>query len=184
MYLSGRAIQACVDRGELSIEPFDPSYLQPFSYDIHLGDSYAIPAPQVTTVQPYRDRPGQGRECFTTKRIDRYRLPPRGFCLVTTLERIKLGRYLGCALHGKSNTGRWGLSIHITAGLADPGYEGNLTLELYNGGHWAVQLYKGMPIGQLTFGYTHLTPEEMRGEIDPMSYDGHFQGDALVGLPY
>src|ERR687898_331872 len=37
------------------------------------------------------------------------------------------------------------------AGLVDPGFEGNLTLELSNLANLPITIYQGMPIGQISF---------------------------------
>jgi dCTP deaminase len=41
--------------------------------------------------------------------------------------------------------------IHSTAGFVDPGFEGNLTLELSNLATLPITIYRGMPIGQFSF---------------------------------
>ena len=56
---------------------------------------------------------------------------------------------------GKSSLGRVGLLIHSTAGYVDPGFKGNLTLELSNVSNLPITLYNGMKIGQMSF--TQLT---------------------------
>ncbi|HIK99096.1 MAG TPA: dCTP deaminase, partial [Dehalococcoidia bacterium] len=54
-------------------------------------------------------------------------------------------------LEGKSSLGRIGLVIHSTAGYIDPGWKGNLTLELTNVARLPITLYSGMRIGQISF---------------------------------
>jgi dCTP deaminase len=54
-------------------------------------------------------------------------------------------------LEGKSSLGRLGLLIHSTAGYVDPGWKGNLTLELSNVANLPIALYFGMKIGQISF---------------------------------
>ncbi len=54
-------------------------------------------------------------------------------------------------LEGKSSLGRLGLLIHSTAGYVDPGWKGNLTLELSNVANLPIALYHGMRIGQISF---------------------------------
>ena len=43
------------------------------------------------------------------------------------------------------------LVIHSTAGYVDPGWKGNLTLELSNVANLPIALYYGMRIGQISF---------------------------------
>ncbi|MBI3750439.1 MAG: dCTP deaminase [Chloroflexi bacterium] len=50
-----------------------------------------------------------------------------------------------------SSLGRLGLLIHSTAGYVDPGWKGNLTLELSNVANLPIALYTGMRIGQISF---------------------------------
>jgi hypothetical protein len=50
-----------------------------------------------------------------------------------------------------SSLGRLGLLIHSTAGYVDPGWKGNLTLELSNVANLPIALYFGMKIGQISF---------------------------------
>jgi deoxycytidine triphosphate deaminase len=50
-----------------------------------------------------------------------------------------------------SSLGRLGLLIHSTAGYVDPGWKGNLTLELSNVANLPIALYYGMKIGQISY---------------------------------
>ena len=71
--------------------------------------------------------------------------------LGSTFERVALPNDLVARLEGKSSLGRLGLLIHSTAGYVDPGWEGNLTLELSNVANLPITLYDGMKIGQISF---------------------------------
>ena len=50
-----------------------------------------------------------------------------------------------------SSLGRLGRLIHSTAGYVDPGWKGNVTLELSNVANLPIALYFGMRIGQISF---------------------------------
>ena len=78
-------------------------------------------------------------------------LHPGEFVLGSTLERVTLPDDLVARLEGKSSLGRLGLLIHSTAGYVDPGWKGNLTLELSNVANLPIALYYGMKIGQISF---------------------------------
>ena len=54
-------------------------------------------------------------------------------------------------LEGKSTLGRLGLMIHSTAGYVDPGWDGEITLELSNVATLPIVLHPGMRIGQMSF---------------------------------
>jgi len=68
-----------------------------------------------------------------------------------SLEWVELPDDLVGILNGKSSLGRLGLLIHSTAGYVDPGWKGNLTLELSNVANLPIALYRGMKIGQISF---------------------------------
>ena len=76
---------------------------------------------------------------------------PSQFLLASTLERVEIPDWLCATVWGRSSTARRGLFIHITAGLIDPGYKGNITLELYNASTEYIPLTYGMGISQLIF---------------------------------
>lgn len=59
-------------------------------------------------------------------------LHPGEFALGSTYETVGFGSLLAGQLNGKSSYGRLGLVIHSTAGFIDPGFRGNITLELSN----------------------------------------------------
>ena len=61
------------------------------------------------------------------------------------------GRPRGPARRASRRLGRLGLLIHSTAGYVDPGWKGNLTLELSNVANLPIALYFGMRIGQISF---------------------------------
>ena len=80
-------------------------------------------------------------------------------------------------IEGKSSLGRLGLLIHSTAGFVDPGFDGNLTLELANVSRLPITLYYGMRIGQISFQKMNSAAEKpygspelssrYQGQIDP-----------------
>lgn len=75
---------------------------------------------------------------------------PREFVLGTTAEWVKLPNNLVARLEGKSSLGRIGLVIHSTAGYVDPGFSGQLTLEISNLDNLPIAVYKGMKICQIS----------------------------------
>ena len=75
------------------------------------------------------------------------------------MERIELPPDTVALLEVKSSLGRIGLVIHSTAGYIDPGWKGQLTLELTNVARLPITLYYGMRIGQISF-------QRMTTEVD------------------
>jgi dUTPase len=84
--------------------------------------------------------------------------------------------------------GRGGVFLSNTAGLCDPGYEGQITLELSNLGTAPVALTPGMRISQLTFTELKNPAERPYGEERGSKYQGQsgpqaskIQGDREFG---
>jgi deoxycytidine triphosphate deaminase len=84
--------------------------------------------------------------------------------------------------------GRGGIFLSNTAGLCDPGYEGQITLELSNLGTAPVALTPGMRISQLTFTELKRPAERPYGEERGSKYQGQsgpqaskIQGDREFG---
>ena len=82
-----------------------------------------------------------------------YILEPGQFILASTMESVELpGRPSSPRLEGKSSLGRLGLLIHSTAGYVDPGWKGQLTLEISKRPPTPrIALYYGMRISQISF---------------------------------
>ena len=104
-------------------------------------------------------------------------LHPGEFVLGSTLEKITIPNTMVARIEGKSSLGRLGLLIHSTAGFVDPGFDGNLTLELANVSRLPITLYYGMRIGQISFQKMNSAAEKpygspelssrYQGQIDP-----------------
>jgi dCTP deaminase len=149
--LSDRDIRAALDAGDVRIDPYDPRDLQPSSVDLHLDKSFRVfrnnryPFIDVRAPQP------DLTELLTVEKDEPFILHPGEFVLGQTLEWVELPNDLVSRLEGKSSLGRLGLLIHSTAGYVDPGWRGNLTLELSNVANLPIALYYGMRIGQISF---------------------------------
>ena len=90
-------------------------------------------------------------ELLTIEDDEPFILHPGEFVLGQTLEWVELPDDLVARLEGEVSLGRLGLLIHSTAGYVDPGWKGNLTLELSNVANLPIALYYGMRIGQISF---------------------------------
>ena len=78
-------------------------------------------------------------------------LHPGDFVLGTTKEHVEIPHDLVAAVEGRSSLGRLAVIVHATAGWIDPGYHGEITLELSNLGAAPVALTPGMRVCQLVF---------------------------------
>jgi dCTP deaminase len=176
--LSGKAILAAVDEGKIKIEPFDPKYMNPASFDLTLGDEvrvYSIaPTSWFQNVITFF-RPG-----VLDSKVDNptrsFKIGPEGFLLkpgvgylMHTKERVGTNDFVP-ALDGKSSIGRLFVKIHETAGLGDCGFFGNYTLEVTC--VHPVRLYAGMRIAQIRF-------HTIVGEV--VQYEGRYKGSQAEG---
>ena len=66
------------------------------------------------------------------------------------MEYFELPDDLTAFVEGRSSLGRMGLFIQ-NAGWVDPGFKGEITLELYNANRCAIELKAGRRVGQLVF---------------------------------
>ena len=149
--LSDRDIRAALEAGEIAINPYDSHDLQPSSVDLHLDKSFRVFRNNRYAFIDVRAPQPDLTELLTVEEDEPFILHPGEFVLGQTLEWVELPNYLVSRLEGKSSLGRLGLLIHSTAGYVDPGWKGNLTLELSNVANLPIALYYGMRIGQISF---------------------------------
>ena len=143
MILSDKTIREKLANGELAIEPISADQIQPASVDLRLGKSYLkIKSHQLTHISMSEET---SYEAFEQ---DHLILPPHTFILATTEEYIRLPNDLTAFVEGRSSVGRMGLFIQ-NAGWVDPGFEGQITLELYNANNLPIRLESGRRICQL-----------------------------------
>lgn len=81
-----------------------------------------------------------------------FKLGPGEFILAQTYERIWIPNHLIALIEGRSTYARVGLSMHQTAPWIQPGWNGQITLEIRNSGPLTIELtpLEDMPC-QLTF---------------------------------
>ena len=85
-------------------------------------------------------------------------LKPKSFALGTTKQYIKLPLTTSARIEGRSKLVRLGVGIHVTAPTIHAGFEGTITLEIFNHSPRSVKLKpwvsleeEGLRIGQLIF---------------------------------
>ena len=151
MILSDRSIREEIEAGHIVIDPFDPGCIQPSSVDLHVDAEFRVFANNRYPFIDVKQEQPDLTELVEVKPDEPFILHPGEFVLGSTLERVGLPDDLVARLEGKSSLGRLGLLIHSTAGYVDPGWNGNLTLELSNVANLPITLYPGMKIGQISF---------------------------------
>jgi dCTP deaminase len=163
--LNDEEIEIAMDIGDIGIKPFNPVRVQPVSYDVTLSREIRVPRDDVTLIRT-REWFDYDRDCtyyghgvpswhnHTTEceiGPQGYILRPGEFLLACTEEYVRLSPTIAAMVEGKSSLGRLGMTVHVTAGVIDPGFEGQITLEIANLAPWAIELHEGMPIAQLVF---------------------------------
>jgi dCTP deaminase len=137
------------------IEPFNESQLQPASYDLRLGGQVRTESGMAYDLV---------REDAEFKQFSPEDMEPGRFLLAHTLETIHVPPHLCARVEGKSTWARMGLQVH-SAGFVDPGFRGQLTLELVHHGNLRhFKLQRGMLIAQISFHVLAARPERLYGD--------------------
>ena len=162
MILSDITIMEMLKAGTLEISPLTEGQIQPASVDIRLGDTFSVVEDSSTGIINL-----EKEIKYKTIKTDTYLLLPGQFVLATTMEYFALPNNLTAFVEGRSSLGRMGLFIQ-NAGWVDPGFKGEITLELFNANRCAIELKSGRRVGQLVFA------EMDRDAMNP--YNGKYQG--------
>lgn len=169
MILSGLKIQEEINNGNIKISPFDEKLINPASIDIRLGEYYIyIPKRDIINRDDFYDTKKSLYDQINVVKkpiTESLVLNSNGFYLMHTLESIHTEKYVA-VLDGKSSIGRWGIQTHLTAGYIDPGFSGQITLEVTAA--VPIKVYSGMRIGQIRF-------HEISGDVE--KYNGNYQKD-------
>lgn len=154
MILSGEEIRRQLGTN-IVIDPFQPSLLNPNSYNLTLHDELLV----------YEEVVLDMRQPSRTRRIpipaDGLVLSPNQLYLGRTCERTET-RNLVPMIEGRSSIGRLGLFVHVTAGFGDVGFRGYWTLEMF--AVQPIRIYPGVPICQIFY-------HQIAGEIREYNSD-------------
>ena len=141
MILSGLEIQAQLG-SNIRIDPFDPSRLNPNSYNLTLHDEL------LTYEDDVLDMAQANKFCRFTIPPEGFVLEPNRLYLARTVERTETYNLVPM-IEGRSSVGRLGLFVHVTAGFGDVGFRGFWTLEMF--AVHRVRIYAGVPICQIFY---------------------------------
>lgn len=163
LILSGEAIVASVERGDIVIDPFVRERVTTNSYDFSLHNLLGC------YLDPVLDAGDQNAFALFDIPRDGYVLKPGELYLGCTQEVMGSTKYVPI-IKGKSSVARLGLFIHITADLIDVGSVNRWTLHLVP--TVPVRVFAGMMIGQVTFwtieGEVELYQGKYQGSMSPM----------------
>lgn len=164
--LTHDAILEQLEKGTITIEPFDMSQVREASVDLRLDKTFRvfkkldqpIPLIEQTDYKEYSD------EVI----VDKFQIKPHETILGVTMEKITLPGNICAWIEGRSRFARMGLLIHISAGLIQPGISNHQVLEITNLGPNVLELVAGERICQLVFQQT----------VGQAHYSGKFQGQS------
>ncbi len=162
MIVSDYTMRELLKKGELVIEPLEDYQIQPASIDLRLGNHF-LKVDENTEESITLDSEIRYIEIEKDEII----IPPNSFLLATTMEYVKLPNNITAFVEGRSSIGRIGLFIQ-NAGWVDPGFEGKITLELYNANRLPIRLKSGRRICQIVFA--------MMDRRADKPYSGKYQG--------
>jgi dCTP deaminase len=161
MILSDQTLRRMIADNTLGFAPLSPEAIQPASIDCRLGTHFLLAKDGQGTLS--LDSQPEYEEVEAESIV----IPPHSFLLATTAEYIRLPDNLTAFVEGRSSIGRLGLFIQ-NAGWVDPGFEGRITLELYNANAHPILLAAGRRICQLVFCQMDM--------IAAAPYRGKYQG--------
>lgn len=152
MICSNSDIKRRIESGNLVIDPYVEEHVEPASIDLRLGDHFV-------RYTDYHEGDGvldlkdgfdalDGRE-DDWGTYDSYVIHPDDFVLATTEEYVEIPNDLLGKVDGRSSIGRLGVEVHRTAGIIDPGYEGEITLEITNAAPFPIRVHAGQRVCQM-----------------------------------
>ena len=160
MILSDRTLRERVAAGSIGIDPFDADAVQPASIDLRLGDAFRVfTRHKYGFVDLARRAAGPHRGRRACRRASSFALHPGEFALGSTRRaRGRAGRPRRPPR--RQEQPRPPRADHpLDAGYIDPGFEGQITLELSNVATVPIMLHPGMRVAQISF-LTMTTPAD------------------------
>lgn len=161
--LSDQDIKKCLESGKIIIEPLEKPeiQIQPSSVDLRIGSEFkGFRIVRKPCIDPMDKGDLESyMESFYIDEGEPFIIHPGEFALATTYETVKLPDDLVARVEGRSSMGRLGITMHVTAGYIDPGFQGKITLEISNIGKMPVALYTGQRVCQIVFE-TMTSPSE------------------------
>ena len=160
MKLSDKDIIQHLKIGKIAIQP-EPSQdkIKGISVDLRLDNRFRVfndhTAPYIDLSGP-RDEVQAIMDTVMGEEIligeeEAFFLHPGELALAATLESVTIPDDLVGWLDGRSSLARLGLMVHVTAHRIDPGWHGQIVLEIFNSGKLPLALRPGMDICAINF---------------------------------
>lgn len=162
-----------INNGNIKIQPFDKKNLGTNSYDLTLNEKIKIYTCDILDCK--KDNP------YKTITIpnDGYILLPNQIYICSTNEFTQTDFFVP-QINGKSSIGRLGITVHVTAGFGDVGFNGKWTLEITV--VKPVKIYKNIPIAQIYFNTISKQPNVLYRNKENNKYSN--QQEALTSKMY
>jgi len=167
-------IERLIEAGTLVIDPLlclrgRDGQLGPMSIDLRLDTLFKEFRIMKKEVIDLDERPAE-EDLYRIIELDadaneHYVLHPGQFVLAQSLEYVALPANISGRLDGRSTYGRYGVTIHSTAGGVDNGFRGHLVYELSNNGKMPVKFRPTQRVARLTLSLTSLVKNPYRGKF-------------------
>ena len=152
MILSDITIKKYLKEGRIKIDGIKDIQIQPASIDLTLGNEFLYQKLVYSVDDPYAIIRSKFDYKIEYEKVitDECTIAPGTFILATTNECVSIDNGLAAWVEGRSSIGRIGLFIH-NAGWIDPGWNGKITLELFNASRYEIKIVRDMRICQIIF---------------------------------
>ena len=154
--LCDKDIRESIEKGVIAIKDFDMGNIDSCSVDLRLGNTFRIfKNNEISHIDVKKGISAEFMDIVEKKETEQIIVHPGELVLAHTKECVKMPDNLVGTLDGRSSLGRLGLVVHSTANSLDPGFEGQITLEISNISKFPIILWPGIRVCRLTF--TQLT---------------------------
>ena len=162
--LSDSEILEEIEKGNIIIKPFRKEQLNSNSYDVRLGEYYAVELNGFHIVYPL-DEQSVKRHWKIKKTNSVIDIRQGETILAHTQEIIGARKNIATKMNARSSVGRLGISVCKCAGFGDVGYISRWTMEITNHSQSAwIDLPVGMRIAQISFFRTGKVLNEYKGK--------------------
>jgi len=166
--LGEKALKQKIESGDIYIAPYIEEHVEPASIDLRLGNHFTV----ISATDDVIDTRDEDSITHTSFERESITLEPGANVLGTTVETVGIPDTLVGQVQGRSSLGRLSVVVHKTAGIIDPGYRGEITLEIENEGVEPVRLHAGDRVCQILFEEVVGGVETPYGEERGSQYQG------------
>lgn len=146
----------------LVIEPLEAKQIQPASVDLRIsGEMLMIRGKEIIFEKEQEYDKSDGNEV---------RIPAKTHAIIRSLEHVELPKDVAGMMKLRSSLSRVGLMLN-NAGWVDPGFNGTLSLSVFNANDCPIRIAKGTRFAQLIL---------MKLDCESSGYAGRYSGQKAV----